>query len=409
MSRLVVLVVCGALLLLAANAQEPDDPVVFLIGQLNGKDPTARRRAAKDLGRRGGEQAIRALSQALGDNSESVRHEAAIALARLAPDNPRVVEVLIESLKNEDWYVRWQACLAVRSVGPSAKRAVPDLLRLLRDSKQDVCRESTLALAAIAPRDEKVVAALVSLLDAKHPVDLHAVLFALEASGPRARAAVPWIVRELKGGRPDFRGKAMRVLRAARPVGVADLSELLGAPALAVRVFAARELGRLGRKAKAAIPALVRLVIDPEPSVQRSATCALAGIEPGLIVSAGEWTYTTSRLGRVVESGTRRGVVVELPSHRHCARLLALLRDKEVGDKILSALVQLPLLSHTDLHLASGLEDESEVKRECAALLLGWLARDKREAQSRLRAARGDKSVQVRKAVEEALRRLDGG
>jgi HEAT repeat protein len=412
MTRLVVVVIYGTSLLVAANAQESDDDVSPLIAQLGAKDPRVRRRAAKELGRRGSEQAIRALGQALGDDTASVRHEAAIALTRLAPDSPKVINVLIESLKNEDWYVRWQACLALRSTGPPAKAAVSVLLQLACDSDQGVCRESTLALAAIAPGDAKVVATLVGLLDAKPPVDLRAVLFALEASGPQARAAMPWLIRELKGGRAALRESVMRVLRAARPVSVSDLSELLGAPVPAVQVFAARELGLQKGKAKAAIPALVPLLIDPHDLVQRSARDALAKIEANsvaLLVSVGESTHGTVSMpgGKVVEQRTERIVYVNLRRHLQCKQLLALLRDRAVGDKILAALARLPLGYMTDHELSSQLEDGSEVKRECAALLLGWLAHDNHEARRRLRAAAGDASRKVRRAIKEALRRLD--
>ena len=384
MSRLVVVAVCGGLLVVA-SAQEPVDPVVALIAQLEGRDPKGRRLAAKDLGRRGGEQAIRALRQALGDDSESVRHEAAIALARLAPDEPKTVEVLIESLRNEDWYARWQACLALRSLGPRAEDAVPTLIRVLCHAKLDNCREATLALSAIAPKKREVVDALLRALESRHAVDRQAVAYALGRAGGAAGHAIPWLAREVHLDEHGFGEAAHRLLgpithphteyflllfdpvegRRVRAVGWiagADREHYryprleLAVPVLVValkdeswrvRRCVLEALGKIGKhaNAKAAIPDIVRNTVSAETSVRNAARPALEVIAPSLArvidVHAGEQKegVWVARLSFPAAPSRDKGA--------HA--LLALLVDPAVGDATLAALGRITGRTKEDL------------------------------------------------------------
>lgn len=63
-------------------------------------------------------------------------------------------------------------------------------------------------------------------------------------------------------------------------VVVALLAEALKDENLYVRRDAARALGKMGPKARAAVPSLLPLQFDPEPSVRRAASQALHVIDP---------------------------------------------------------------------------------------------------------------------------------
>jgi len=370
MSRLAVVAVWGGLLG-AAGAQEPADPVAALIAQLEGRDSKGRRCAARELGRRGGERATRALRQALGDDSEPVRHEAAVALARLASDEPKAVEVLIESLRNEDWYARWQACLALRSLGPRAADAVPALIRVLGDEKLDMGREATLALSAIAPKNREVVNALVKALGTRHAAHRQAVMYALGRGGA-AGHAIPRLAREAHSNEHGGGEAARRLLK--RIVGdradyflmlfdpeekrrieaagwFADMSKHLYAsqetavPALVeaqkdesvpVRVLVLDALGKISKFAnvKAAIPGIVRNAVSSEQSVRDAAHPALWAIAPSL-----------ARVIKVDAHREKSRVWVAKLSFpaapfrdKGAPALLALLVDPAVGDATLAAL-----------------------------------------------------------------------
>jgi len=378
MSRLAVVAVCGGLLV-AANAQEPDEPVAALIAQLEGEDPKVRRRAAKNLGRRGGEQATPALSRALGDTSESVRHEAAVALARLAPDNPKLVEVLIASLKDGDWYVRWQACLALRSLGPRAEDAVPPLTDVLCDAKLDNCREAALALTAIAPKKREVVDALLKVLDARHAVDRQAVVFALRRAG-KAGHAIPLLAREMHTNEHGMGETARRLLRSIAHSDAEYFVRLFG-PEKESRVRAAGWIAGVARdryrypRWELAVPALVaglkdeswrvrwRVLIGLEklgthatakaaiPDIVRS---TVASQETERVAARGALKAIAPSLARVIEVNRAgdewKARLASRPLQEGAGALLDLLADPTVGAATLAALAQITGRTKEDLH-----------------------------------------------------------
>jgi HEAT repeat protein len=351
---------CSALVLDTARAQDPGDRVSALVAQLRSEDAEARVSAAKALARLGGEPAIAALTEALDDEAAAVRHEAAIALARKAPDDPKIVEILTRSLRHKDWYVRWQACLALRAVGPKAQRAVPALLRTLRDTDVGVCREAALALARIAPTDTRVIGALLEALGGERPVDPGAVVFALERAR-KAHLAIPWLAREVNTDQHNFSVQARGLLRRIAPAhamsfirvfdphdayrrswAASDLQEAGGAavPALVmalgdeatrVRMSAIRALAEIGSDARPALPHIVRALGATLESERYAAHLALYDIAPSL-------AYAT-RMSLHADGGQPR-LVFEPPglSLREKRGLLALLTDKEVGDATLTAL-----------------------------------------------------------------------
>jgi HEAT repeat protein len=360
MLRLAVVAACGAFLLGAANAQEADDAVAARITQLGSEDPLTRQRAAKELGRLGGDEAAKALGRALLDRSEAVQHEAAIALARLDPTNPKVVEVLIRSLRHKDWYVRWQACLGLQAHGPKAAPAVPALLHALRDTELGVSRVAVLALAKIAPRDERVIRGLLEALGAEHPVDCGAVVFALERAR-KAHLAIPWLAREVNTDQHNFSVQARGLLRRIAPAhaisfirvfdphdayrrswaasdfqeaggaAVPTLVVALGDEAARVRMSGIRALAEIGTDARPALPHIVRALGATLESERYAAHLALYDIAPSL-------AYAT-RMSLHADGGQPR-LVFEPPglSLREKRGLLALLTDKEVGDATLTAL-----------------------------------------------------------------------
>ncbi|MCL6503377.1 MAG: HEAT repeat domain-containing protein [Pirellulales bacterium] len=67
-----------------------------------------------------------------------------------------------------------------------------------------------------------------------------------------------------------------RIGKAAIP----QLMELLDEPNPTVRIHAARALGRMGSEAQPAVPKLVAALEDPEPEVQRAAARALGQMGP---------------------------------------------------------------------------------------------------------------------------------
>lgn len=81
------------------------------------------------------------LVRALDDGSGQVRLFAALALARLNPDDQEVIDRLATALGDEDPYVQTAVALALRKIGPAGKAAVPALRNIVRDEKNSASNE----------------------------------------------------------------------------------------------------------------------------------------------------------------------------------------------------------------------------------------------------------------------------
>ncbi len=141
----------------AGTAQEPEKAgkageaeVAPLVEALADADPFAAGAAAEALSGIGA-RSVPALSAALGDSRESVRHGAAIALGKLGGEALAAVPALVRALSDPKENVRWCAVNALGAVGGAASTAVPALREALHDADEDVRRGAALALERIDP------------------------------------------------------------------------------------------------------------------------------------------------------------------------------------------------------------------------------------------------------------------
>jgi HEAT repeat protein len=206
--------------------------------------PSVRAASAEALGALGPAErpAVATLFASLEDGSETVRHAAAQALARLKAE-PGDVPRLVAALASSDPYVATFAAWTLGNMGGKAADAVPALAHALAREKTDA-----------------VVSA------------------ALARIGPAAAAAVPVLVEELRSEDPDRRWRAARTLGRIGPasaVAVPLLTQALTDGNAAVRQHAARALGRIGPAAHSAAAALQRATGDADEAVRREARRAL--------------------------------------------------------------------------------------------------------------------------------------
>ncbi len=126
------------------------------IEELNDENPSIRSDAADAIGLLGEDasDAISALSQALHDDYEPVRLNAAYALGAIGE---KAVPVLIENLVSENGQARRKAAYGLAAVGAPA---VPALIEVLAHENDDVRVEATYALAQIGNDANPAVPAL---------------------------------------------------------------------------------------------------------------------------------------------------------------------------------------------------------------------------------------------------------
>jgi CubicO group peptidase (beta-lactamase class C family) len=135
----------------APNATIETPPLSTLIAQLSDKDPFINGDAATQLTAIG-EPAVSALLTALRDDDANIRHNAAIALWKMAPRGGLSTLVPLQAaLQDKSANVRWCAALALGKCGGSAKNSAPELARLLHDADRDVAWAAYTALLKISP------------------------------------------------------------------------------------------------------------------------------------------------------------------------------------------------------------------------------------------------------------------
>ena len=141
---------------------------------------------------------VRELIAKLKDKDSDTRRAAAKELAEVGPEAKPAVPDLIRALRDKDLFVRRYSAEALGNVGPEAKSAIPALSAALNDPKKEVAEA---AIDALGKFGHDSLAALTSALkDAnKDPSVRRKAAVALGKIGLRARSAVPAMTDILNG------------------------------------------------------------------------------------------------------------------------------------------------------------------------------------------------------------------
>lgn len=236
----------------------------------------------------------------LGRPEVSAREEAVDALGRVLAINPSqrdAVSGLIRALGDTSDDVRVEAALALAKEGVRAEGAIPGLAAVSRDSAHPRVRRiafETLGRLthSLPPHGADTVAASIARalapgLDDPDPAVRMTALAAFggmrRAAGAAAPALAPRLVALTRDVDPAVRLPALTALAALpAPAGevVVRAVEMLTDSAGRVRVGAVSVLQSLGPEAQAATPTLVRALADRDPDVRRAAVVALGDVMP---------------------------------------------------------------------------------------------------------------------------------
>lgn len=220
-------------------------------------------------------------------NSNS-RREALRALEKLGPEAKPAVDPLVRQFGR----IRWGEQLALQEamihalgkIGPAARKAVPTLTRLIgQDLDTDRAVKAAIDQIMI-PAERAELQELTKELQRPDAAQRLRAVKALGAMGAKAESAVPDLLNMLRDSDADIRRLTIAALKAIQP-NLKPGAEIVGAYVLdlqdnddAVRLLAARALGRIGPPAAAAIPALQKLQNDPIPDVRAAAGDAITRI-----------------------------------------------------------------------------------------------------------------------------------
>lgn len=249
-----------------------------LLRLLANDEPMMRSLAAQALGEIGldSEDDTRALIKLLADPQADVRQHAVFALMNIgARSVPALEKVLAEE---EPVWVRTASLQALANQGRAARPVVPTLIRLLKDRDPDIRAQSAGTLAAIGPDAKQALPTLLdNLLDDNVKVqmiafqatvavgqdDRRVLLDGLRSANAKGRWATPFVLGTGLSGKQAVPGLIKNL--ADKDVGT--------------RVAAALALGRIGKDAEPAIPALLAARKDVNKQVHAAAQQALAQID----------------------------------------------------------------------------------------------------------------------------------
>jgi len=338
---------------------------------LRDKDPKFRRAAIEKLGRLLGE----GLQVRLTPRKE--------LLDRLEATQNYWAGFLAGSLKDDDEQVRMGAASVLYLCGLSAKVALPQLLEALQGTSPPLQIAAARTLGNLGTNAAAAVPALKGMLNK-------------EAREPRFAAAQSlWTIT--------------RQAQLVVPV-LAEALEIRGTNYVDTwsSVFAAWTLAEIGPDAKAAGPALIRLLEAKEQNVRVAAAAALVRISPD-----------TAGLAEVLGAALQQDASV---SYLDAQKALGELGSKSIPVLVKAASNPSPQVRRLSVEtlgrigapasevvpvLAASLKDSDEHARRVAAQALGKMAPESKAAISPLRAALKDTSGMVRAEAAVALVRLD--
>lgn len=387
-----------------------------------------------------GEAAKPGLVAALTADDETLRIGAAKALGFMGAKGADGIPGLIENLGHGDGDVRGEAADALAAIG---KPSVGPLVQALQSLNPKIRAASARSLGILGMDAAEAAGPLLAKLDGEADSIARAeVLRALPKTGAPAEKIMPAWIAAVKANDAELNRAALDALLLLRPptAAVAPLRALLDDPALAPR--AAQMLGRLGRHAREAVPALLaRAAKSPESggpffdaivTIGRPAAPALLeeiGKLPPAALTDEHWTM---RILTALGSAALPDLQAALAGKNLSARVAALRALRKIGPDARSskeAVAKLandpqPMLRAAALPaliavggkgaealelIETALADKAPEARLAAAEAAEALATEARPIAGKVAALLNDANADVQIGAIEALAQIGGG
>jgi len=274
---------------------------------LKDKDPKVRRAAIEKLGRDLSEGAqvrltprkelldkleatqndcARLIAKSLQDEDQEVRMVAASVLYLCGPSAEVALPQLLEVLQGTNWPLKSIAALTLGNVGTNAAIAVPALKQLMNTTLGGTRTVAAQALWRITRQAPLVLPALVEALEFTPPNSVEtsadpSAALTLAEIGPEAKAAVPALSRLLQAKDQRTRIAAAAALVRISP-DTAGVAEALGAGLQPPPTgYEVMAQRALRELGPKSLPVLVKAANDPSPAVRRLAIETLGSLGSG--------------------------------------------------------------------------------------------------------------------------------
>lgn len=215
------------------------------------------------IGAKGDKELNRTLVELANGDEPILKMMSLWALARLNPEEERVVrlaaETIVQNLKSEDPQLRSGAARALAEFEAPPEIVAPQLVDALKDTDPQVVGNALDALAALGAEAVPNISRGLTNPELRHYAAR--VIFLM---GPEGAGAVPALAEALAaaGDTPDdvqFRHEILMTLAELGPLAkdaIPALIEGLSTTDLENRALAAFALGKMGQQAREAVPAL---------------------------------------------------------------------------------------------------------------------------------------------------------
>jgi len=233
-----------------------------------------------------------------------IRHEVPESKMEGLPRiNQRLTEVRIRLDSSYKKEIRAKCALeAFRVLGPAAAGAIPELNRTLTQPR--LGRSAVRAAYALGFIGEPALGPLLVALTNQPPRGLQSFICeGIGFMGTNARPAAPFLFEYLARKNCPAAFNVERILLCMRlpgPVAIPGFANCLERDGSYVKILAAEALCRFGSEARSAVPALLRLLGDPDSWVREAAVEALDGIDPEILRFDG---HPTEQAGKRVGEG----------------------------------------------------------------------------------------------------------
>jgi uncharacterized protein (TIGR02996 family) len=206
------------------------------------------------------------------------------ASKRFAQMGETAVPVLVSLLAHEKPIVRLRAVKALGVMGTKATSAIPALTEMVKGSKKedDSASRQAVALLGVLRAKEAVKDELAKGLDSADTAERLTAVEAMAKLKLRTKSAGSSLCKALADESDEVRRAAAQQLRyiaaPSMPFAVEPLRQALSDRDGEIRSFAAVALGKIGPKASAAAPDLLRLLNDPAATDRRNLVDAVVKI-----------------------------------------------------------------------------------------------------------------------------------
>ncbi len=367
---------------LASLDPPPSNALPPLRKALQDSDTEVASRAAAALGNFGvaGRATVDELIVIAGQGSPVVAREAIVALARIAPQDKRIMPLIEQMLASDEPLARVAAFHALSLTADDPSTLLPRLIDSLHDDLPEIRAASAESLAKLGEKAGEAIGPLSENLQAEQVEVRRASLVALTSIGSAAATALPQVAPLLKDSDSGVQGDAIAFMCAIGTAAASmrdQIAPLMNHELPEIRQGSYRALVALEPEREDLVPMLIAALDDSDWGVRQAAVELLGGQGPRAISASGR---LFEMLLQDQENASLSGAIKEIDG---------------------AASAAIPTL-------ISALNQDNQRIRGLAIFLLGKVGPEAKEALPKLNELLKETRGRGRSGLEKAIAQIEG-